>query len=245
MVLFSADLTVIQDSIIKVGDKISRDFVELENLQNSYKGSAKFAELIVDFVKKRLYEYLKSKKPSYGILFSDEVNKEDTECNFRYLINPLCGKINLMHAIPYFCISIALQKKNKEGEFQTICGLIDSPITQETFIVEQGKGAYVNSRRIRVSSRMSIDEALIAIKDTNNKDFLIKNIKKYKNVNITNCDILNVCNVANGKFDATIIEKNNIFLELPILLVKEAGGLVKINDNQELILCNDLLYSQL
>ena len=35
MVLFSADLTVIQDSIIKVGDKISRDFVELENLQNS------------------------------------------------------------------------------------------------------------------------------------------------------------------------------------------------------------------
>ena len=46
MVLFSADLSIIQDSIIKVGDKISRDFVELENLQNSYKGSTKFAELI-------------------------------------------------------------------------------------------------------------------------------------------------------------------------------------------------------
>ena len=57
--------------------------------------------------------------------------------------------------------------------------------------------------------------------------------------------MLNICNVANGKFDATIIEKDNIFLELPILLVKEAGGLVKTNDNQELILCNDLLYSQL
>lgn len=245
MVLFSADLTVIQDSIIKVGDKISRDFVELENLQNSYKGSARFTELIVDFVKKRLYEYLKSKKPSYDIIFSDEINEENNNCNFRYLINTICGKVNLMHAIPYFCISIALQKKDKEGKFQTICGLIDNPITQETFMVEQGKGAYVNTRRIRVSSRNDINTSLIVIKNTDNKDFLIKNIKKFKNINITNCDILNVCNVANGKYDATIIEKNNIFLELPILLLKEAGGLVKTNENQELILSNDLLYSQL
>lgn len=245
MVLFSPDLAVIQDSVIKVGDKISRDFVELENLQNSYKGSVKFAELVVEFVKKRLFEFLKTKKPNYDVIFSDENNDERFDSDCRYLINPMCGKTNLVHAIPYFCISIALQKKSKDGIYQTMCGLIDSPITRETFIVEQGKGAYVNSRRIRVSSRSNVNEALAVIRDTPNKSFIIKCLQKYKMLNITNCDILNICNVANGKFDFTIIEGNNIFLELPILLLKEAGGLIKVGTDQELILCNDSLYSQI
>lgn len=245
MVLFSPDLAVIQDSVIKVGDKISRDFVELENLQSSYKGSVKFAELVVEFTKKRLFEYFTTKKPNYDVIFSDENNEEKFNSDCRYLISPICGKTNLIHSIPYFCISIALQKKNKDGIYQTMCGLIDSPITRETFIVEQGKGAYVNSRRIRVSSRSNINEALAVIRNTSNKEFVIKCLQKYKKLNVTNCEVLNICNVANGKFDFTIIEKNDIFLELPILLLKEAGGLVKLGTDQELILCNDLLYSQI
>lgn len=245
MVLFSADLSIIQDSIIKVGDKISRDFVELENLQNSYKGSTKFAELIIEFIKRRLFEHLKTKKPNYDVVFYDDKNEDKFQSDYRYLINPICGVVNLVHAIPYFCVSIALQKKNKDGIYQTLCGVIDSPITQETFVVEQGKGAYVNSRRIRVSSRSSIDDALTVIKNTQNRDFIIKCLQKYKLLNITNCDILNICNVASGKFDITVLEKNNIFLELPILLLKEAGGLVKTGENQEVILCNDLLESQI
>ena len=47
-------------------------------------------------------------------------------------------------------------KKDTDEKFHTICGVIDNTITQETFIVESGKGAYVNSRRIRVSNRSSL-----------------------------------------------------------------------------------------
>lgn len=245
MVLFSADLTVINDSIVKIGDKVSRDYIELENLQNSHKGCVQFADMIVDFIKRKLFDYFKNKKPSYDIIFQDEDNKNrEFNSDMRYLINPLCGKINLAHAIPYFSISIALQKRTKEGEYKTICGIIDNPITQETFIVEEGKGAYLNSRRIRVSSRSRLDDCVVAIKNSKDKDFLFKFIKKYKNIMITNCDILNICNIANGKYDIAILDKNLPSYDLPLLLVKEAGGLIKKLETGEIIVCNDLLYSQ-
>jgi len=245
MAFFSGDLNIIQDSIKKVTDKIARDYVELEILQNSHKGSVQFADMTIDFVKKKLFENLKYKKPSYDILFlGDDINNSDIKSDFIYLISPLCGEINLLHAIPYFSISIALLKKDSDGKFKTICGVIDNPITQETFIVEDGKGAYVNSRRIRVSTRSNLNDALISIKNVDNKDFIINCVKKYKNLMVTNCEVLNICNVANGKYDATILEKSAIYQDLSLLLIKEAGGLIKKLDNGEIIVCNDLLYSQ-
>ncbi|HSQ97270.1 MAG TPA: inositol monophosphatase family protein [Rickettsiales bacterium] len=245
MVLFSGDLNIIQDSIRKVSDKIARDYTELEILQNSQKGNIQFVDMAIDFVKRKLFEYFTSKKPSYDVTFLGEnVNNDKLKSEFRYLISPLCGKINLMHAVPYFSISVALLKKNAEGQFKTICGVIDNPITQETFVVEEGKGAYVNSRRIRVSSRSNLNDALVAIKNIDNKDFIINCVKKYNNLIMTNCEVLNICNVANGKYDATILDKQNIYQDLSLLLVKEAGGLIKKLETGELIVSNDLLHTQ-
>ena len=121
----------------------------------------------------------------------------------------------------------------------------DNPITQETFTVEEGKGAYVNSRRIRVSSRSRLDDSLAVIKNTENKDFILRAMRKYKNLAMTNCEALNICNVACGKYDITVLNKNTIFQELPLLLVKEAGGLTKKMENGDIVVCNDLLYSQI
>ncbi|MDD2840358.1 MAG: hypothetical protein PHY80_04520 [Rickettsiales bacterium] len=245
MVLFSGDLNVIQDSIRKVSDKIARDYVELEILQKSHKGCIQFTDMAIDSIKNKLFDYLKYKKPYYDITFLDEdIKDSELKSDSRYIISPLCGKINLMHAIPYFVISVALLKKDAEGNFKTICGVIDNPITQETFVVEDGKGAYVNSRRIRVSSRSNFNDALVAIKNVDNKDFLINCVKKYNNLMITNCEVLNICNVATGKYDATILDKSATYQDLSLLLVKEAGGLIKKLDTGEVVVCNDLLYSQ-
>lgn len=245
MVLFSGDLTIIQDSIIKISDKVSRDYIELENLQTSYKGSTQFTNMVVDYIKKKLYEYLSSKKPNYDICFQGEkVVKENSKANFRYYIAPLCGQINLSHAIPYFSISVALQKKQADNTYKTISGVIDNPITQETFIVEEGKGAYVNTRRIRVSARSKLDESLIVIKNSINKDFVADCVKKYKHIMVTNCEILNICNVANGKYDMAILEKSGDHQDLCFLLIKEAGGFIKRLDNGNIVVSNEHLYTQ-
>lgn len=243
MALFSGDLMVIQDSILKIGDKIARDYVELENLQNSFKGSNQFAAMLVEFIEKRLFEYFKDKKPYYDIVFrGDDVSKMEFRSDSRYVIDPIAGVANLIHAIPYFSTSIALQRRDKDGEFKTTSGIIDNPVTQETFIVEDGRGAYVNSRRIRVSSRSKIDEALIVIENNGDKKFILDSVEKYKNIIITANETLNICNVANGKYDATIIQNETIFHELPLLLIKESGGLIKKLDDS-IVICNDFLHS--
>ena len=246
MVLFSAELTVIKDSIIKISDKVARDYVELEILQNSQRSPDQFVEMTIDFIRKKMFEYFKSKKPHYDIIFQGENNKGiDFKSEYRYLITPMCGKINLIHAIPYFSISVALLKRNKDGEYKTVCGLIDNPITQETYLAEEGRGAYVNSRRIRISSRPNLDDAFVVIKNVDDRDFICSCIKKYKNITVTNCEILNICSVASGKYDLTVLNKAADYQELALLLFKEAGGIIKTTENGEVVLCNELLSSKI
>jgi myo-inositol-1(or 4)-monophosphatase len=60
-----------------------------------------------------------------------------------------------MHGIPHFAISIALEKNG-----EVISGIVCDPIKNETFYAEKGRGAYLNNRRIRVSSRKSLDEVI-------------------------------------------------------------------------------------
>jgi len=247
MANFSADVVIMQDVIMKVSDKINRDFVELENLQNSQKSCEQFSEKLIEYIKEKLSELLKLKRPQNDIVFLNDRGELDGLCNSdsRYVISPICGLINLIHAIPYFCTSIALQKKNKESnKYETICEIVDNSVLNETYIAEDGKGAYVNSRRIRVSNRSKIDDAVVCLTNNDDKDFVCKYVKKYKNLVITNCEILNICNTANGKFDISIIKNlNNSIENIGALIVKESGGLIKIADSSEIIISNEQLNS--
>ena len=240
MPLFSNELTIIQDSLLKIRDKIYRDYNELENLQSSYKGISQFITNTVDFIKKNLQNYFSYKKSNYDIIFyGDKIDEKNLKSNHRYFICPLCGKINLEHAIPYFAILISLQQKQKDGTFKTICGVIDNPITYETFSVEENSGSFYtlrNTKKVKISSNINLSNALIAIKNSANKDFVINCIKKYNHIMVTNCEILNICNVVIGKYNATILEKILPYQELALLLVKEAGGIIKELDDKTFII---------
>ena len=61
-----------------------------------------------------------------------------------------------MHGIPHFAISIALER---DGEI--VAGVVYEPIRDEMYWAEKGAGAYVNDRRLRVSARRQLGEAVI------------------------------------------------------------------------------------
>lgn len=73
------------------------------------------------------------------------------------MIDPLDGTTNFLHGIPQFAVSIALEK---DGEI--VAGVIYNPVTDELFTAEKGGGAFFSGRRMRVSSRRKMDEAVIA-----------------------------------------------------------------------------------
>ncbi|MFT3804297.1 MAG: inositol monophosphatase family protein [Burkholderiaceae bacterium] len=73
-----------------------------------------------------------------------------------WIIDPLDGTTNFIHGLPQYAISIALMERGVITQ-----GLVYDPNRDELFTATKGRGAFLNDRRIRVSRRTRIDEALI------------------------------------------------------------------------------------
>jgi len=74
-----------------------------------------------------------------------------------WVIDPLDGTSNYLHGLPHFAVSIAQQVNGR-----TEHGVIFDPMREELFTASRGSGAYLNNKRIRVSSRTVLDEAILA-----------------------------------------------------------------------------------
>lgn len=74
-----------------------------------------------------------------------------------WVIDPLDGTSNYMHGIPHFAISIAQQVKGR-----TEHAVVYDPMRDEMFTASRGSGAFMNQKRLRVSSRSSLENAILA-----------------------------------------------------------------------------------
>ena len=154
MPLLSAEINVLEKICDKVSKIIIRDFGEVEKLQVSKKGPGDFVTKTDKKVEKIIIEELEKARPKYGFI-AEESGERKNESEFNWVIDPIDGTSNFMHGIPHFAISIALEKNG-----EVISGIVCDPIKNETFYAEKGRGAYLNNRRIRVSSRKSLDEVI-------------------------------------------------------------------------------------
>jgi myo-inositol-1(or 4)-monophosphatase len=157
MALGSALWTVMTGAARKAARAMKRDFGEVEQLQVSRKGPSDFVSAADIKAEKTLQQELKKGRPKFGFLMEEGGEVIDEDPLHRWIIDPIDGTTNFLHGIPHFAISIALQMKA-----EIIAGLVFNPITEEMFFAEKGKGAFLNDRRIRVSSRKELGDAIIA-----------------------------------------------------------------------------------
>lgn len=152
----SPHLNVMCNAVFKAARGLVRDFGEVENLQISRKGPGDFVSIADKKAEDILYKELKKARPPYGFIMEEggEVKGEDEHT---WIIDPLDGTTNFLHGLPHFAISVGLQKGK-----ELIAGVIYDPIKDELFYAEKGGGAFVNDRRLRVSARYHLSEALIA-----------------------------------------------------------------------------------
>lgn len=156
MVSRSPLLNVMCNAAFKAARGLVRDFGEVENLQVSRKGPGDFVSTADKKAEEILYKELKKARPSYGFIM-EEGGIISGEEESTWIIDPLDGTTNFLHAIPHFAISIGLQKGS-----EIIAGVIYDPIKDELFYAEKGGGAFLNERRLRVSSRQNLQDALLA-----------------------------------------------------------------------------------
>jgi myo-inositol-1(or 4)-monophosphatase len=71
-------------------------------------------------------------------------------------VDPLDGTINYAHGVPHACVSIGLEENGR-----VIMGAVLDPFKRELFFAASGRGAFVNGRRIRVSSKNKLIDSLL------------------------------------------------------------------------------------
>ncbi len=145
------------DAARKAARGLNRDFGELAELQVAKKAPADFVSAADLKAEQVLFEALTKARPGYGFLGEERGLIEGSDKTHRWIVDPLDGTTNFLHAIPHFAINIALER-----EGVVVAAVTYNPITNELFWAEKGKGCFVNDKRLRVAARKHMDEAVLA-----------------------------------------------------------------------------------
>jgi myo-inositol-1(or 4)-monophosphatase len=155
-------MTVMQNAAQKASKRMLRDFNEVEQLQVSVKGPSDFVSQADLRAEATLREELAKARPGYAFLMEESGASGGDNWTWRWVVDPLDGTTNFLHGIPHWAISIALQRRLPDGAIELAAGLVYSPAADEMFWAERGGGAFLNERRLRVSARRELKDALFA-----------------------------------------------------------------------------------
>jgi len=238
--LRSALLNVMVAAARKAARGLKRDFGEVEKLQVSMKGPANFVTAADRRSEEILREELAKARPGYGFVGEESGRTDGTDKTNTWIVDPLDGTTNFLHGIPQFAISIGL---DREGTI--VAGVVYNPVTDELFLAERGKGAFLNDQRLRVAGRQRLQDAVVAcglphfgrgdLDLFRNEFALIQD--QVAGLRRFGAAALDLAWVAAGRLDG-YWERNLSPWDVAagILLVREAGGYVTDTDGGDAIM---------
>ena len=239
------------------GAIINRAALDVEVLKVTSKGTNDFVTEVDQAAEEAIITTLLEAYPGHGIL-AEESGRERGARNSDYvwIIDPLDGTTNFIHGFPVYGVSIALAFRGRIEQ-----AVVYDPSRNDLFYASKGRGAYLNDRRLRVSKRSRMADALIGTgfpfrKGDNFKRYLkmFEEVMQHcAGVRRPGAAALDLCHVAAGWYDG--------FFETGLqpwdvaagsLIVTEAGGLVGNFTGEadylyqrELVAGNPRIYSQL
>ena len=237
MVSHSGLITVMERAARKAAPRIRRDFGEVEQLQVSRKGPADFVSMADRRAEQALVEELRKARPDWGFLLEEAGEIAGDPAKPRWVIDPIDGTSNFLHGIPHFAMSIAVQEPKTAGGGwgEVTQGLVYQPLTDESFWAEKGRGAWLSDRRLRVSSRRDLADALIATGipykahgDLDRWERILDAVSpEVAGIRRFGSAALDLAWVAAGRYDGFWEEGLQPWdIAAGILLVREAGGFV-------------------
>ncbi|WP_432200592.1 inositol monophosphatase family protein [Erythrobacter sp. W53] len=164
MSMFSGLVRVMERAARKAGNRLRRDFGEVEHLQVSRKGPADFVSKADMRAERIIYDELLHARPDWGFVMEEAGIIEGSPDMPRWIVDPLDGTSNFLHGIPHFAVSIAVQepKLGGGGWDDVSAAVIYHPVNDQTYWAEKTRGAWLMDARLRVSARSQLSDALIA-----------------------------------------------------------------------------------
>jgi myo-inositol-1(or 4)-monophosphatase len=136
-------MNVLQTAMRKVGQRLLRDFAEVENLQVSAKGPGDFVSQADLRAEQTLKEELHRAPPRWAFL-GEEGGQGPGEWEWRWVVDPLDGTTNFLHGIPHWAISVGVERRLGPEKTELVAGCIYNPAANEMFWAEKGMGAFLN-----------------------------------------------------------------------------------------------------
>lgn len=168
--------------------------------------------------------------PDHALLCEESGLIGNAESEYQWIIDPLDGTTNFIHGLPHFSVSIALQKNGRL--FQAV---VYDPMRQELFTAGKGEGAFLDSKRLRVSPARQLEHALLSCgfpyRDGQDLDFFQRTSRHYTErcagVRRLGSAALDLAYVAAGRIDGTWLTGLQSWdMAAGALIVREAGGLL-------------------
>jgi len=252
----SALINVMIKAARRAGRSLKRDLGEVENLQVSVKGPRNFVTAADRRAEEIVYEELAKARPDYGFLGEEGGLRPGADKSHRWIVDPLDGTTNFMHGMPHFAVSIALERNGA-----IVAGVTYNPASEELYVAERGKGAFLNDQRIRVAARRTLEDAVVAcgLPHYGRGDLVLAREEiaaaqqHFAGLRRFGAATLDLAWVAAGRFDAYWERDMSPWdLAAGILLVREAGGFASDLDGTEAVLAkgevaagNDIMHREL
>jgi len=213
------------------GSIINRAALDLDVLKVASKGTNDFVTEVDQAAEEAIISTLLEAYPGHAILAEESGRQRGSKhSDYLWIIDPLDGTTNFIHGFPVYAVSIALAFRGKVEQ-----AVVYDPTRNDLFYASKGKGAYLNDRRLRVSKRTRMSDALIGTgfpfrKGDNFKRYLKmfeEVMQQCAGMRRPGAAALDLCYVAAGWYDG--------FFETGLspwdvaagsLMITEAGGLV-------------------
>jgi len=234
----------------RAGSLIVRYLDRLEQISVEKKGRRDFVSDIDHSAEDDIIDTIHYLFPNHRILAEESGQQQSpadaAKDEFEWVIDPLDGTTNFLHGHPHFCVSLGVRKK---GVMQH--AIIFDPLRDELFTASRTRGAQLNSRRIRVSGKSALNEALVGsgfpLTEIDRLDGSLRILRavlpKVSDVKISGSAALDLAYVACGRLDGYWQAGLKPWdIAAGSLLVREAGGLVADFDgNQDFLDSGDVV----
>jgi myo-inositol-1(or 4)-monophosphatase len=154
----SPDLVVMMQAARAAGDGLKAHFARLPEITvRSKSGPADLVSIADEEAERTIRGLLSAARPDYGFLGEESGAFAGSDDGHTWIVDPLDGTTNFLFGCPLWGVNVALARNGR-----IVAGVTHLPILDEFYVAELGGGAWCNGRRIHVSTRGRLIEAVLA-----------------------------------------------------------------------------------
>lgn len=238
----SKTLAAMLEAARAAGAGLIADQATLATLTIERKGVSDFFSAADVKAEETVRRHLEAFAPSYGFLGEEGGLIEGSDPDHVWIVDPLDGTTNFLTGTPLWAVNIALAR---QGE--VIAGVTFCPAMNEMFRAETGQGAFLNDRRIHVSTRDRLEDAVLAVgipfaakpEHERFRNEMAALTHRVAGIRRLGAGAIDLAWVSCGRFEAYWEQKVSAWdMGAGIILVREAGGRVSDTLGRDLDLHN-------